>query len=66
MTDRTIIILGFAALALLILAAVVASHLRRDRLATISETVAHLTRTRSAKIIAVLIWAWLGWHFLAR
>jgi uncharacterized protein DUF6186 len=66
MTDRTIIILGFVTLLVLTLAAVVISHLRRDRLATISQTVAYLTRTRTAKIIAVLIWAWLGWHFLAR
>jgi Family of unknown function (DUF6186) len=66
MTDRTIIILGFVALLVLTLGAVIASHLRRYRLATIAETVAYLTRGRPAKIIAVLIWAWLGWHFLAR
>jgi hypothetical protein len=66
MTDRTIIILGFALLGVLTLAAIVVSHLRRDRLATLGGTVAYLTRARPVKIIAVLIWAWLGWHFLAR
>lgn len=66
MTARTAIILGFAILAALTLAVIVASHLRRDRLTTFAETVAYVTRTRTAKIIAVLIWAWLGWHFLAR
>jgi hypothetical protein len=42
------------------------AHLRRHRLATLAETLAHLVRTRTARIVAVLIWAWLGWHFLAR
>lgn len=66
MSDRTIIILGFSVLLVLVLGTVAVSHLRRDRLATLGATVAYLTRTRPVKIIAVLIWAWLGWHFLAR
>ncbi|HET9139735.1 DUF6186 family protein [Actinophytocola sp.] len=66
MTDRTIIIIGFAVVFAAVAIAVTYSLLRRDRLATIGETLAHLTRTRTARVIAVLIWAWLGWHFLAR
>jgi hypothetical protein len=66
MTARTIIIAGFVVLLALILAAVLLTHVRRDRFATISATLGHLVRTRPAKIIAVVVWAWLGWHFLAR
>jgi len=65
-TARGLIIAGFAVLAVLLLAAVLLTHLRRDRFATLSATLGYLIRTRAAKIVAVLIWAWLGWHFLAR
>ena len=66
MTERTIIILGFAVIFTGTLAAIIGSWLRPDRLASVTETLDRLTRTRAAKIVAVLIWAWLGWHFLAR
>jgi hypothetical protein len=66
MTDRTIIIIGFCVVLAAVIVAAIYSHLHRERLATLAETVAHLTRTRTARIVAVLIWAWLGWHFLAR
>ena len=66
MTARTIIIAGFVVLLALLLAAVVLTHVRRDRFATLSATLGYLVSTRPAKIIAVIVWAWLGWHFLAR
>jgi uncharacterized protein DUF6186 len=66
MTARTIIIAGFLVLLALLLAAMVLTHFWRDRFATLSATLGYLISTRPAKIIAVLIWAWLGWHFLAR
>ncbi|MEV0364593.1 DUF6186 family protein [Nocardia fusca] len=25
-----------------------------------------LLRSRALRVLAVLVWAWLGWHFLAR
>jgi Family of unknown function (DUF6186) len=66
MTARDVIIAGFAVLLGLILAAVVLTHVRRDQVATISATLDSLIASRPVRIIAVLIWAWLGWHFLAR
>jgi hypothetical protein len=66
MTARAVIIAGFVVLLALILAAVLLTHLRRDRFATVSATLGYLIRTRTAKVLAVLVWAWLGWHFLAR
>lgn len=66
MTERTLVIVGFAVIFAGTLAAIITAHRRPDRLATVSETLDRLTRNRPAKIIAVLIWAWLGWHFLAR
>ncbi|MEV0298685.1 DUF6186 family protein [Nocardia sp. NPDC050710] len=65
MSERWIIA-GFALVLVATLVAVAVTQLRRDLVAPVGETFAYLTRTRAAKIAAVLIWAWLGWHFLAR
>lgn len=66
MTPRTIIIAGFVVLLVIIIAALIIAHTRKDRIATIWPTIDHLTGKRAVKIVAVLVWAWLGWHFLAR
>lgn len=66
MSARTVIIAGFAVLLALILVAVLLTHLRRHRFATLSATLGYLIASRPAKIVTVLVWAWLGWHFLAR
>jgi cell division protein FtsL len=66
MSDREIVIAGFVLLLVTALGAVAFTHIRRDLVATVGETIAYLIRTRAARIAAVLVWAWLGWHFLAR
>jgi hypothetical protein len=66
MSDRTINIIGFAVIGALTLAAIIVSWLRPAKLARITETLDHLTARRSVRVAAVLIWAWVGWHFLAR
>jgi flagellar motor component MotA len=32
----------------------------------LSELCAALVATRAGRLLAVLVWGWLGWHFLAR
>ncbi|WP_067473228.1 DUF6186 family protein [Nocardia amamiensis] len=66
MSDRAIIVAGFVVVLVAALGAVVLTHVRRDLFAPVGETVRYLTRTRMARIAAVVVWAWLGWHFLAR
>lgn len=66
MSDRAVALLGFALLSAAALAATVLTRLRRDLVATLGETIAYLTSTRSRRFTAVLVWAWFGWHFLAR
>lgn len=66
MTSRGVIIIGFVVLLVLLVGSVVVSHLRGSRLGTLSETLAYLTHSRPTRLVAVLVWAWLGWHFLAR
>ena len=66
MTPRAIIITGFVVLLVIILAALIFTHARKNRVATVWPVIDYLTGKRAMKVIAVLIWAWLGWHFLAR
>ncbi|MFI7680631.1 DUF6186 family protein [Actinophytocola sp. NPDC049390] len=39
-------------------------QLRRPALA--AELLAMLVATRAGRVLTVLVWGWLGWHFLAR
>ncbi|MGQ4597603.1 DUF6186 family protein [Nocardia sp. R6R-6] len=66
MSDRAIVIVGFALVLVATSGAVVVTRVRRDLVAPLGETIAYLIRTRAARVVAVLVWAWLGWHFLAR
>lgn len=33
---------------------------------TVGELLGILVATRTGRVLAVLVWGWLGWHFLAR
>ncbi|MEV4126762.1 DUF6186 family protein [Nocardia sp. NPDC049707] len=66
MSDRVIVIVGFVLVLVVTLGVVVVTHVRRDLVAPVGETIAYLTRTRVGRIAAALVWAWVGWHFLAR
>ncbi|WP_433734101.1 DUF6186 family protein [Nocardia sp. CA-129566] len=66
MSDRAIVFVGFVLVLVVTLGVVVVTHVRRDLVAPVGETIAYLTRTRVARIVAVLVWGWVGWHFLAR
>ncbi|WP_146097513.1 DUF6186 family protein [Nocardia nova] len=66
MTDRALVITGFAVLAVLVISTAAVARRRRLSFAGLGDTVRYLTRTRTARVVAVLLWAWLGWHFLAR
>ncbi|MDR7168910.1 hypothetical protein J2W56_002641 [Nocardia kruczakiae] len=66
MTDRALVITGFAVLAFIVTGTAITARVRRVSFAGLGDTVRYLTRTRTARIVAVILWAWLGWHFLAR
>jgi len=39
---------------------------RHTRWMSLSDAIVALTRRRSARILVVLGWVWLGWHLFAR
>lgn len=66
MTERTLIITVFAVLLGIALTLTLIAHLRRDTLAPLGTVIALSLRTRTARLIMLPVWVWLGWHFLAR
>ncbi|MBF6289187.1 DUF6186 family protein [Nocardia cyriacigeorgica] len=66
MSERDIVITGFAILLGIALILTLVAHVRRDTLAPLGTVVALALRTRTARLITLPVWLWLGWHFLAR
>ncbi|MGV9817629.1 DUF6186 family protein [Nocardia xishanensis] len=66
MTERAIVVAGFTVLLALTVGLTALAHLRRDLIAPLTEVAAAALDHRAVRIIAVLCWIWLGWHFLAR
>ncbi|TLF82379.1 DUF6186 family protein [Nocardia cyriacigeorgica] len=66
MSERDILITGFAILLGIALILTLVAHVRRDTLAPLGTVVALALRTRTARLITLPVWLWLGWHFLAR
>lgn len=65
MTSRSATFLGYAAILVAIVAwSVIAA--RRPPWMTLSAALDALTRTRTARVIVVIGWIWLGWHLFAR
>jgi uncharacterized protein DUF6186 len=63
---RALQIWGFVALFAVAAAFSLLARLRHERWVTFGETVTATCRTRWARAVLLLVWAWLGWHFLAR
>jgi hypothetical protein len=65
MTSRSITFTGFAViLGLAVVWSAVSA--RRADLVSLPEILARLTRSRVARLIFVLVWAWVGWHLFPR
>ncbi len=66
MTMRTITILGFVLLGATATVLYLAGRARRFRLVPLSELIDVLRSRPAIRIVLVLVWAWAGWHLLAR
>ena len=66
MTERALVLTGFAVLVAAGIVAEIAARRYPDRLTSLGATTRSLLRARWVRILVILVWAWLGWHFLAR
>lgn len=61
---RWVTIAGFVVCGVLIVALVVQSRLRPDRIAPLGTLLDRVMADRAARFTILLFWWWLGWHFL--
>ncbi len=66
MSDRQWTFLVWGLLGLAVVACLAASALSRGRLSGPGALVERITAHRSARVVLVLAWMWLGWHLFAR
>jgi hypothetical protein len=66
MTSRIVTIVGFVLLFAVGGVAILWSWLRPERFARFHDALTHVTGPAHHRVLVLLIWAWLGWHFLAR
>ena len=61
---RWVTIAGFLLCGALIVALVVQSRLRPDRIVPLGTLLDRVMADRAARFTILLFWWWLGWHFL--
>jgi Family of unknown function (DUF6186) len=66
MTIRTLTVLGFALLGAIAVVLYLAGRARRVGLAPLGELVDALRSQTVVRLALVVVWAWVGWHLLAR
>ncbi len=66
MSSHWAAVLGFAILAVTVLAIDRLARRPQSQLAGFGTVMSRLMATRSGRIGVLVVWWWLGWHFLAR
>lgn len=66
MTARALVVLAYAVLAASAIVLEVAGRARRLGLVPVGAVVDAVRASLAGRIAIVLVWAWLGWHLLAR
>ena len=65
MSSRVITLAGFAVIVGAMVALAIASA-RTPSLIPLPRVLERATRSRTGRLLFVLVWAWLGWHLFAR
>jgi hypothetical protein len=65
-TPRTLILLGFAVLVLLMVVVDVRARRPSSTVRPFADAVGAVMRSRTGRIVLLGSWLWVGWHFLAR
>lgn len=65
MSTRDLILIGYALSLIGIFLAWLAGRRMPHRLASAGNLLAHMMQTRSTRFGLLVVWWWLGWHYLA-
>jgi len=66
MSTHLITIAGYACVIALLVILEVRAHRRGSRIPKMGEWFGYLMRSRTGRVLVLLLWGWLGWHFFAR
>jgi hypothetical protein len=66
MTTRVITIIGFAALILGLFVLEVLGRRDDNRIPTLGEWLGYVMRSWVGRLVILLGWLWLGWHYFSR
>jgi Family of unknown function (DUF6186) len=63
---HTITVLGFTVIAIALITLEIVARRRGSRIPTAGQMLGFLMQTRVTRVLILLLWGWLGWHFFAR
>ena len=66
MTTRTVFLAGYVLFGITLLALALLADRRPSAAATVSELADAATRRRLGRVLALIVWWWIGFHVLAR
>jgi len=66
MVTRVITIIGFAALILALFVLEFLARRKDSRIPTLGEWLGYLMRSKAGRLLILLGWLWLGWHYFSR
>jgi hypothetical protein len=65
-STHLITVIGYAAVACALVVLEILARRRGSRIPKMGEWFGYLMRTRTGRLLVLLGWGWLGWHFFAR
>jgi uncharacterized protein DUF6186 len=66
MVTRVITITGFAALILALFVLEFLARRKDSRIPTLGEWLGYVMRRKAGRLLILLGWLWLGWHYFSR
>jgi Family of unknown function (DUF6186) len=66
MVTRVITIIGFAAVILALFVLEFLARRKDSRIPTLGEWLGYVMRSKAGRVLILLGWLWLGWHYFSR
>ena len=66
MVTRVVTIVGFAALILALLVLEFLARRKDSRIPTLGQWLGYVMRPKAGRLLILLGWLWLGWHYFSR